>query len=123
MTAARTAAHLAHGELTGRILGCFYDVASTLGHGFSEAVLCRALAIALAWKGYGYWALVWREFARCALLTLGMWAAFPWIPGPPRRKTNVWGLVTFGADLIPRVLEIRIDGNAKALHDNALRSQ
>ncbi len=51
MTAARTAAHLAHGELTGQILGCFYDVASTLGHGFSEAVLCRALAIALEEAG------------------------------------------------------------------------
>ena len=55
MTAARTPAHLAHSELTGRILGYVYDVASTLGHGFSEAVLCRALAIALEEAGNGGW--------------------------------------------------------------------
>src|SRR5262245_17738001 len=41
---------------------------------FSSAV-STALAIALAWKGFGYWALVWREFTRSALLTVGMWAA------------------------------------------------
>lgn len=64
-----------------------------------SSLISTILAVALAWKGYGYWALVWREFARSALLTLGMWAALPWIPGPPSRKTNVWGLVTFGADL------------------------
>jgi len=64
-----------------------------------SSVLSTALAIFLAWEGYGYWALVWREFSRCALLTIGMWAAFPWIPGPPSRATNVWPLLTFGADL------------------------
>jgi PST family polysaccharide transporter len=64
-----------------------------------SSLISTILAVALAWKGYGYWALVWREFVRSALLTLGMWAALPWIPGPPSRKTSVWGLVTFGADL------------------------
>ena len=38
---------LPHSRLTDRILRCFYDVNRELGHGFSEAVLCRALAIAL----------------------------------------------------------------------------
>jgi O-antigen/teichoic acid export membrane protein len=66
---------------------------------FLSSLLSTILAVVLAWKGYGYWALVWREVARCALLTLGMWAALPWIPGLPSRATNVWPLVTFGADL------------------------
>jgi len=64
-----------------------------------SSVLSTALAIGLAWKGFGYWALVWREFARCALLTAGMWAAFPWMPGFPSWNTNVRGLVRFGTDL------------------------
>jgi GxxExxY protein len=47
MTDRHDASHLAHAEFSGRILACFYDVASSLGHGFSEAVLERALSIAL----------------------------------------------------------------------------
>ena len=46
-----TSTHLAHSELTGRILGCFYDTYAVLGHGFSEAVLGRALTIALEEAG------------------------------------------------------------------------
>jgi GxxExxY protein len=36
-----------HGDLTGRVIGCFFDVFGELGHGFSEKVLQRALAIVL----------------------------------------------------------------------------
>ena len=64
-----------------------------------SSLLSTALAVILAWRGFGYWALVWREFVRCALLTIGMWVACPWMPGPPSRSTSVWALVTFGADL------------------------
>lgn len=74
-----------------------------LGHSASVRVLSSALstglAILLAWKGFGYWALVWREVSRCALLTLGMWLCFPWIPGLPCRKTTVRNFVRFGAHL------------------------
>jgi PST family polysaccharide transporter len=61
--------------------------------------LSTALAAFLAWHGFGYWALVWRECARCALLAIGMWACFPWLPGLPNRKAKVSGLIRFGADL------------------------
>jgi PST family polysaccharide transporter len=74
-----------------------------LGHSASVRVLASALstglAILLAWRGFGYWALVWREVARCALLTLGMWICFPWIPGLPCRQTTVRNFVRFGAHL------------------------
>ena len=43
----KTTAKLAHGELTGRIIDGFYDTYAELGHGFSEAVLGRALTITL----------------------------------------------------------------------------
>ena len=42
---------LAHADLTGRILACFFAVAGELGHGFSETVMRRAMAIALAEAG------------------------------------------------------------------------
>jgi GxxExxY protein len=44
-----TSPQFAHGELTGRILDCFYGTYTDLGlgHGFSEAVLGRALTITL----------------------------------------------------------------------------
>ncbi len=37
-----------HQELTGRIIGAFYDVYNELGHGFVESVYERALADALS---------------------------------------------------------------------------
>jgi GxxExxY protein len=46
-----TTPQLAHGELTGRILGCFYATYADLGHGFSEEVLRRALTITLQEAG------------------------------------------------------------------------
>ena len=55
--------------------------------------------IALAWAGFGYWALVWREVIRSALLTAGMWLCFPWVPGWPCRKTSVREMLGFGAHL------------------------
>ena len=64
-----------------------------------SSLISAILAVLLAWKGFGYWALVWKEVVRSALVTFGMWLCLPWIPGLPSRKTNVWGLVRFGAHL------------------------
>jgi PST family polysaccharide transporter len=65
----------------------------------TSSFISTVLAIVLAWKGWGCWALVWREVLRSALLTTGMWLCLPWVPGLPFRKTNIRGLVTFGANL------------------------
>jgi len=51
MTDKSAATVLPHGELTGRILDCFYETYGVLGHGFSEAVLRRAMAIVLEESG------------------------------------------------------------------------
>jgi GxxExxY protein len=51
MTDKSVAPPLVHSELTGRILDCFFDVYGELGHGFSEAVLRRAMVIALEQAG------------------------------------------------------------------------
>lgn len=63
------------------------------------SILSTALAVAFAWWDFGYWALLWREVARAALLALGMWLCFPWLPGLPSRRTDVRALLRFGANL------------------------
>jgi GxxExxY protein len=47
----RNPSPLAHSELTGRILECFYDAYGELGHGFSEAVLVRGMVVVLEQAG------------------------------------------------------------------------
>jgi O-antigen/teichoic acid export membrane protein len=64
-----------------------------------SSVVSVIVAVLLAWNGFGYWALVWKEVVRWGLLTVGMWIFMPWIPGLPCRNTNVWGMVRFGAHL------------------------
>jgi GxxExxY protein len=51
MTDGIAVSQLAHAELTGRILECFYDAYGELGHGFSESVLVRAMAVVLEQAG------------------------------------------------------------------------
>ena len=74
-----------------------------LGHSAAVRVLSSAvstgLAIWLAWMGFGYWALVWREVVRSALLTVGMWLCFRWVPGLPCWKTDIRSMMGFGANL------------------------
>jgi GxxExxY protein len=43
---------LAHGELTGKIIGAFYDLFAELGHGFGEHVYRRALCVLLRERGH-----------------------------------------------------------------------
>jgi PST family polysaccharide transporter len=65
----------------------------------ASSLISTLVAVVLAWMGFGFWALVWREVVRCALLTIGIWVFFPWIPGLPDRKTEIRGLLGFGANL------------------------
>jgi O-antigen/teichoic acid export membrane protein len=64
-----------------------------------SSLVSTILAVVLAWQGYGYWALVWREVARSVILTIGMWMALPWVPSLPNRNTSVRSLLAFGANL------------------------
>jgi GxxExxY protein len=41
-----------HEELTGQVIGVFYDVYNELGHGFLESVYEKALAVALRQRGF-----------------------------------------------------------------------
>lgn len=56
-------------------------------------------AIAAAAAGAGYWALVVLHLATAAAGLAGIWAADPWLPGPPRRGSGIRPLLAFGRDL------------------------
>lgn len=58
-----------------------------------------AIAVILAVKGLGYWALVAREVTRSALLSAGAWLSFPWIPGLPSNLKEVRRMLRFGVDI------------------------
>jgi O-antigen/teichoic acid export membrane protein len=62
-------------------------------------VVSSAAASGLAVAGYGYWALVWREIVRSALIVVGAWSLCRWVPSRPRRDTDVRELVKFGSGL------------------------
>jgi O-antigen/teichoic acid export membrane protein len=61
--------------------------------------LSIVIAVTLAIKGYGYWALVWREITRNLFTSIGIWIACPWIPGRPSKEADIRSLMRFGRDI------------------------
>jgi PST family polysaccharide transporter len=65
----------------------------------SAGTVSAIIAIVLAWRGFGYWALAWQEVMRSLLVAIGFWAVCPWRPGLPSRKGDIRSLLRFGTDL------------------------
>ena len=55
-----------------------------------------AVAVALAWNGARYWALVYSQVVMTSLYVVGVWIACRWWPGLPVRYSGVRGMLTFG---------------------------
>jgi PST family polysaccharide transporter len=56
-----------------------------------------AVAVALAWHGAGYWALVVQRLISPILLLLASWTICRWRPSRPARASGVRSLLGFGA--------------------------
>jgi len=54
-----------------------------------------AVSILLAWKGWGYWALVAGSIAQSLSQCAGAWFMCRWIPGRPRRRVGTSSVVRF----------------------------
>lgn len=54
------------------------------------------IGVTLALAGFGYWALAVWSLALPTATTIGAWVATRWIPGRPRRRTDVVSIVRFG---------------------------
>jgi PST family polysaccharide transporter len=59
-------------------------------------VLSTAVAIGLAARGYGYWALVAMAVCLPLCTTVGLWLVSGWIPGMPRRRVGLRSMMHFG---------------------------
>ena len=85
-----------HQALLGRRLLLGRLAAVRVGAG----IVATLLAVWLAARGAGCWALLWREVARSVLLTVGTWCLLPWMPARPRDISSIRPHVRFGADVL-----------------------
>jgi len=65
-------------------------------------VVAVAVSIALAWTGWGYWALVAGVVAQSLSLCIGSWVGCAWLPGRPRRHVGTGSMVRFAASTYAR---------------------
>jgi len=73
--------------------------ASLIAINLGATLLSIIIAVILAVKGYGYWALVWREVSRNFIFAAGTWLVCPWLPGLPRRSTKIGSMLKIGGDV------------------------
>ncbi len=59
--------------------------------------LSTVIGIAMAWQGFEYWALVWKEASRAIIQTGATWALSHWLPGLPRSGTGVRTMLQTGS--------------------------
>jgi PST family polysaccharide transporter len=57
------------------------------------------VALTLAWRGAGYWALVAQEITYAAATAAATWTVCLWRPGRPSRQSDVRPMVAFGLHL------------------------
>ncbi|MET0648488.1 MAG: lipopolysaccharide biosynthesis protein [Pyrinomonadaceae bacterium] len=56
-------------------------------------------AVALAWGGWGYWALVANQLVLGVVYAAGVWVVCRWVPGRPVRGSGVRSMLAFGGNL------------------------
>ena len=78
--------------------------------------LAVPLAIAMAWKGWGYWAIVAIPLTANSTQMVLSWLMVRWKPGLPRRDTKVGSMIVFGGNVAASYLVLNLSRNA----DNVL---
>lgn len=63
-------------------------------------LLSSALAVLLAQRGYGYWALVWLMVSKALLASAGVWWFCRWLPQWRFRRASFAALFGFGSKLM-----------------------
>ncbi len=81
---------------------------------FLSIVAGYTAGITLAWRGFGYWALVVSQLALVATNALGVWILCGWRPGRPRNSHGIRSMLTVGRNItgfaIINVLAKNMDG-------------
>jgi PST family polysaccharide transporter len=65
----------------------------------TSSLISIMIGITLAWRGWGYWALVAMNATAGLALLVWVWVLCPWRPGPPVRYAGSRALVAFGGNL------------------------
>lgn len=64
----------------------------------TAAVISVALAVLMAWQGWGYWSLIARSLAMFLSITVGAWIFCQWRPGLPALKTGIRPMLWSGVN-------------------------
>ena len=64
-----------------------------------STLLSLAVSVWLAWQGFGYWALVWKEVARSVCFAAGTWYLCRWRPSMSVRNSGIAPMLRFGGDI------------------------
>lgn len=74
----------------------FFGIAAS---DIAAMLIGSALAIFLAWKGFGYWALVFGQLCLGLAYMTGVWIFCGWRPGLPVRGSGLRSMLAFGSNL------------------------
>ncbi|OHB73464.1 MAG: hypothetical protein A2W17_06010, partial [Planctomycetes bacterium RBG_16_41_13] len=55
--------------------------------------------IIMAWMGFKYWSLVWKEVIISFFVASGSWLMCRWLPGLPSRRAGIGSMLKFGGDI------------------------
>jgi O-antigen/teichoic acid export membrane protein len=82
----------------------------------TSCAVAAPVAIAMAWRGAGYWAIVTLPLTFNLIQVALSWVMVRWMPGPPRRDAEVRSLIAFGGKVAASYLAYNLIRSA----DNVL---
>ena len=74
-----------------------------------SSLVSAPVAIVLAWKGAGYWALVAMPLTFNFVQMLLSWLLVRWVPGLPRRDGRVGSLISFGGNVAASYVVVTVN--------------
>jgi O-antigen/teichoic acid export membrane protein len=78
-------------------------------------IVAVPVAIVLAWRGAGYWAIVALPLTLNLTQMLLSWLMVRWIPGLPRRDAKVRSLIAFGGNVAASYLIFNVNRSADSI--------
>jgi O-antigen/teichoic acid export membrane protein len=81
----------------------------------ASAALAVSLAVTMALRGAGYWALIALPLALNTTQMAVSWLMLRWVPSLPRRDANAGSLVAFGGNVAASYLILNVTQNADSV--------
>jgi len=81
----------------------------------ASEVIVAIIAIGIALAGLGYWAVVATVIVGPMVITIGAWLTSGWLPGPPRKLSEISSMLHFGGAVTLAGLVIYISNNLQKI--------